>query len=269
MRVFVTGASGRIAAAVVPELLSADHEVTGLARSDQAAATMKARGAQVRRGDLDDLEGLAAAAREADGVIHLAFKHDEQRAGDLAGAVAADLRALEAIGDALEGSGKPLVATNATGALALAGHQGQLTEDDGRPGGLRIDAENFVVSLAEKEVRSSVVRLPPTVHSDGRFGFASDLVEIARAKQVSGYVGDGENCWPSADTRDVASLYRLALESGAPGSRLHAVAEEGIALSEIAGLIGRRLGVPAASIAAEDSDEHFGYLKKGSSISVQ
>jgi len=260
MRVFVTGASGHIASAVIPELLSAGHAVIGLARSDGAAAAVRSLGADVRRGDLDDLDGLSAAVREADGVIHLAFKHEDQRAGDLASAVAADLRAIEAMGVALKGSDRPFVGTCATGALILAGFHGQLTERDVRPGGPRIDAENTVVALAEQGVRSSVVRLPPTVHSLGRFGFVSGLIAIARATGVAGYLGDGTNRWPSADTRDVGHLYRLALESAPAGSRLHAVTEEGIALRDIAAVIGRRLGVPVAAIAAEDAERHFGFL---------
>ncbi len=260
MRVFVTGASGHIASAVIPELLSAGHTVTGLARSDRAAAVVQSRGADVRRGDLDDLDGLSAAVREADGVIHLAFKHEEQHAGDLAGAVAADLRAIETMAAALKGSDKPLVGTSATGALILAGFQGQLTEHDVRPGGPRIDAENTMVALAEQRVRSSVVRLPPTVHSLGRFGFISGLIAIARATGVAGYLGDGNNRWPSADTRDVGRLYRLALESAPAGSRLHAVAEEGIALRDIATVIGRHLAVPIAPVAGEDAEQHFGHL---------
>ncbi len=260
MRVFVTGASGHIASAVIPELLSAGHAVIGLARSDGAAAAVRSLGADVRRGDLDDLDGLSAAVREADGVIHLAFKHEDQRAGDLASAVAADLRAIEAMGVALKGSDRPFVGTCATGALILAGFHGQLTERDVRPGGPRIDAENTVVALAEQGVRSSVVRLPPTVHSLGRFGFVSGLIAIARATGVAGYLGDGTNRWPSADTRDVGRLYRLALESAPAGSRLHAVTEEGIALRDIAAVIGRRLGVPVAAIAAEDAERHFGFL---------
>ncbi len=260
MRVFVTGASGHIASAVIPELLSAGHAVTGLARSDRAAAAVQSLGADVRRGDLDYLDGLSTAVHGADGVIHLAFKHEEQHSGDLAGAVAADLRAIETMGAALKGSDKPLVGTCATGALILAGFQGQLTEHDVRPGGPRIDAENTVIALAEQGVRSSVVRLPPTVHSHGRYGFVSDLIAIARTTGVAGYLGDGKNRWPSADTRDVGRLYRLALESAPAGSRLHAVAEEGITLRDIATVIGRRLGIPIAPVAAENAEQHFGHL---------
>ena len=260
MRVFVTGASGHIASAVIPELLAAGHTVVGLARSDRGAAAVQSLGADVRRGDLDDLEGLSAAVREADGVIHLAFKHEEQRSGDLAGAAAADLRAIETMGVALEGSDRAFVGTCATGALALAGFRGQLTEHDVMPGGPRIDAENTVIAFAEQGVRSSVVRLPPTVHRLGSYGFVSGLIAIARATGVAGYQGDGNNRWPSADTHDVGRLYRLALESAPAGARLHAVAEEGIALRDIATVIGRRLGVPAAPVADENTGQHFGYL---------
>ena len=259
MRVFVTGASGHIASAVIPELLSAGHAVTGLARSDHAAAAVRSLGADVRRGDLDDLDGLSTAAHDADGVIHLAFKHEQQNWGDLAGAVAADLRAIEAMGAALKGSDKPFVGTGATLALILAGFRGQLTEHDVRPGGPRIDAENTVIALAEQGVRSSVVRLP-NVHGPGSLGFISGLIAIARATGVSGYLDDGNNRWPSADTRDVGRLYSLALDAAPAGSRLHAVAEEGIALRDVASVIARRLGVPMAPVPAEHAERHFGHL---------
>lgn len=258
MRVLVTGASGHIAGAVIPELLAAGHTVTGLARSDRAAETVRSLGAEVRRGDLTDLDGLGAAAAGSDGVIHLAFPHDGQYGGDLAAAAAIDLRAIEAMGAALAGSNRPFVGTNATGALALAGFVGLLTEHDVRPAGPRVEAENVVIALAGQEVRASVVRLPPTVHSGGRFGFVSGLVELAHASGVAGYAGDGTNVWPSADTRDVATLYRLALESAAPGARLHAVADEGIALRDIATVIGRHLQVPVTPVGAVEA--HFGPL---------
>jgi len=261
MRVFVTGASGNVAASVIPELVSAGHAVIGLARSDRSAAVVSSLGAEVRRGDLDELDGLSRAVRESDGVIHLAFKHEEMRSGELASAAAADLRAIETMGAALNGSDKPFVGTGATLGLIMAGFRGQLTERDGWPGGPRIDAENRVLALAEQGVRSSVIRLPPTVHSRGRHGsFISGLIAIARATGVASYVGDGTNRWPSADTRDVGRLYRLALESAPAGSRLHAVAEEGITLRDTAEAIGRRLSLSVASIAAEDIGRHFGFL---------
>lgn len=260
MRVFVTGASGHVASAVIPELLAGGHAVVGLARAESSAATVRALGAEVRRGDLDDLDGLAEAAGEADGVIHLAFKHDEQNAGNLAGAAAADLRAIEAMGAALLGSGKPFVGTNATGAMVLAGFKGHLTENDTLAGGPRVDAENAVTALSKQGVRSSVVRLPPTVHGDGTYGFVSALIETARTLGRVGYLGDGNNRWPSADSRDVALVYRLALESAPTGTRLHAVAEGGLTLRDIAQTIGRRLAIPVAAVATEDAERHFGNL---------
>ena len=258
MRVLVTGASGHIAGAVIPELLAAGHTVTGLARSDRAAEVVRSLGADVRRGDLNDVDDLRAVAARSDGVIHLAFPYDGQQGGDLAAAAAVDLRAVESMGAALAGSNRPFVGTNATGAMALAGFRGRLTERDVLPGGLRVEAENVLVALADQDVRTSVVRLPPTVHSAGRFGFVSGLIQLATATGVAGYVGDGSNVWPSADTRDVARLYRLALESAAAGSRLHAVAEEGVALRDIAAVLGHHLNVPVRPVTAVE--EHFGHL---------
>jgi nucleoside-diphosphate-sugar epimerase len=217
-------------------------------------------GAVVWQGDLDDLDGLGAAAREADGVIHLAFKHDEQYSGNLAGAIAADLRAIEAMGASLTGTDKPFIGTNATGAMALAGFAGRLTEHDTLPGGGRMDAENTLIAFAGQGVRSSVVGLPPAVHSLGRYSFVSGLIDIARATGISGYLGEGSNRRPATDTRDVARVYRLALEHAATGSRLHAVAEEGITIREIAATIGRLLDVPVAPVATGDAERHFSYL---------
>ncbi|WP_033293824.1 SDR family oxidoreductase [Amycolatopsis jejuensis] len=259
MRVFVTGASGHVGAAVVPELLSAGHEVIGLARSDASAAVLAERGARVRRGDLDDLDGLRAAAAEADGVIHLAFKHDAMMSGDYAGAVAADLIALQVIGEALVGTGKPLVAT--TGTLMLAGLDHVGTEDDVFPSGHRVDAENFVRGLADRGVRSSVVRLPPSVHSAlDKHGFVPNLIRIARSTGVSAYVGDGGNRWPAGHTLDVGRIYRLALDNAPAGTVLHAVGDEGIPFRELAEAIGRLAGVPAASIAPDEAEARFGFL---------
>ncbi|HEX8008248.1 MAG TPA: SDR family oxidoreductase [Trebonia sp.] len=260
MRVFVTGASGHIGSAVVPELLQAGHQVVGLARSDSSAEALAAAGAEVRRGDLDDLGGLREAAGAADGVIHLAFKHDLMGAGDFAGAAAADFAAIKALASALEGTGKPLVISSGT--LMLAGITGRPgTEADPAPGGPRSDAENFVIGLAERGVRSSAVRLPPIVHSSlDHHGFAHILIGIARQAGVSGYVGDGANRWPSVHTLDAARVYRLALENAPAGSRLHAVADEGIPFRDIAAAIGRGAGVPVASIPASDAAERFLFL---------
>jgi nucleoside-diphosphate-sugar epimerase len=262
MRVFVTGASGHIGSAVVPELLQAGHQVVGLARSDGSAEAVAAAGAEVRRGDLDDLDGLREAAGAADGVIHLAFKHDEMRSGNFPSAIAADLAAVQALAAALEGTGKPLVTTSGTLMLTMAGITGRPgTEADFAPGGPRVDAENFVVALAGRGVRSSVVRLPPITHSSlDHHGFAHVLIGIARQTGVSGYVGDGSNRWPSVHTLDAARVYRLALESAPAGSRLHAVADEGIPFRDIAAAIGRGAGVPTASISPSDAGEHFSFL---------
>jgi nucleoside-diphosphate-sugar epimerase len=261
MRVFITGASGHIGSAVVPELLEAGHEVVGLARSDRSAAVIGAAGAAVHRGDLDDLEGLQEAARQADGVIHLAFKHEWMRTGDYAGAIAADRAAIDAIGEALEGTGKRLVTTSGTLMLTLAGIEGRAgTEADAIETGPRVDAENAVIAMAQRGVRSAVVRLPPLVHSDlDHHGFGPTLIGIARDTGVSGYPGDGSNRWPAVHTRDAATLYRLAIESAPAGTRLHAVADAGVPLREIAEAIGRKLDLPTASIAAEEM-AHFTFL---------
>lgn len=261
MRVFVTGASGHIGSPVVRELLAAGHQVIGLARSDQSAAAITAAGAEALRGDLDDTTLLRDTAAAADGVIHLAFKHDAMQSGDMAGAIDADMLAVDAFAAALDGSGKPLVIT--TGTLQLAGaNLGRAgTEDDVIPSGPRVDAENKVIGLADRNVRSSVVRLPPTVHSSlDHHGFIPMLIATARAKGVSGYVGEGASRWPAGHTLDAAHLYRLAVESAPAGTRLHAVGDEGIPYREIAEAIGRNLGVPAASIPADEAMAHFGFL---------
>ncbi len=261
MRVFVTGASGHIGSAVIPELLGAGHEVVGLARSDKSALTLTAAGAKVQRGDLDDLGSLRESCAAADGVIHLAFKHEAMRAGDMAAAVEADLRAVEAMGGVLAGTGKPLVTASGTLLLALAGLGRAGTEADVLQGGPRIDAENAVVAFAERGVRSSVVRLPPTVHSSlDHHGFVPTLIAIARSKGSSAYVADGSSRWPAGHTLDVARLFRLALEAAPACSRLHAVGDEGVPFRAIAGAIGRHLDVPVVSITPEDADAQLSFL---------
>jgi nucleoside-diphosphate-sugar epimerase len=262
MRVFVTGASGHIGSALIPELLENGHQVVGLARSDRSAAALEAAGAEAYRGDLDDFDCLYEAAKSADGVVHLAFKHEAMASGDYLSAITADLKAIEAMGAALEGSGKPFVGTGGTLMLARAGITGRAgTEDDVLTDGPRVEAENTVIGLAERGVRSSYVRLSPIVHSSlDHHGFAHVLIAIARDKGVAGYVGDGANRWPAVHTLDAARLYRLALESAPAGSRLHGVADEGIPFRDIAAVIGSRLGVPLASVDPQDAGEHFGFL---------
>jgi nucleoside-diphosphate-sugar epimerase len=259
MRVFVTGASGHIASAIIPELITVGHDVVGLARSESAAAAVTALGATPRRGDLDDLDVLRESAADADGVIHLAFKHEQMRSGDYAAAVAADLAVVHALGDALAGTSKPLVA--ASGTLMLA-HLGRLgTEQDvGAPGG-RTENENAVVGLADRGVRSSAVRIPPITHSTlDRHGFARTLIAIAERTGVAGYAGDGGNRWPAGHTIDVGRLFCRALEYAQAGTRWHAVGDEGIPMREIARSIGDHLGLPSASIPADRLEGHFGFL---------
>ena len=261
MRVFVTGASGHIGSPVVRELLGAGHRVIGLARSDQSAAAITAAGAEAIRGDLDDTGLLHDTATAVDGVIHLAFKHEAMQSGDYGNAITADMLAVDAFADALSGSGKPLVGTSGTLLLAGLNLGRACTEADMVDSGPRVDAENKVIGLADRNVRSSVIRLPPTVHSDlDHHGFIPTLIAIAREKGVAGYVGDGANRWPAGHTLDAVHLYRLAVEAAPAGSRLHAVGDEGIPFREIAAAISRNLDVPTASIPADEAAGHFGFL---------
>jgi nucleoside-diphosphate-sugar epimerase len=261
MRVFVTGASGHIGSAVVPELIAAGHDVAALARSDAAAAEVTALGASPVRGDLAGLNGLREAAAASDGVIHLAFNHEQMRSGNFEGAVAMELAVVGILGEALAHSGKPLVA--ASGTLLLAGlglDRPGTEEDEATPGG-RADAELAVLGLAERGIRSSVVRIAPITHSElDRHGFARVLIGTARQAGVAGYPGDGDNRWPAGHTLDVGRLFRLALEEAPAGTRWHAAGDEGIPVREIAQSIGRHLGVPTASIPAEQLPAHFGVL---------
>jgi len=267
MRVFVTGASGWIGSAVVPALIGAGHQVVGLARSDASAAALAAAGATVHRGTLDDLASLRAVAAASDGVIHLAFKHDLAFSGGFQDAADADRRAIETFGEALAGSDRPFVI--ASGTLGLA--PGRVaTEQDGRGpdaamaslGGaeMRMANAQTTLSFASRGIRSSVVRLAPTVHGAGDHGFMAALVGIARNKGVSGYIGDGSNRWPAVHQHDAAHLFRLALESAPAGAVLHAVAEEGVPIRVIAAVIGHHLHLPVASISPEEANAHFGFL---------
>ncbi|WP_031049386.1 SDR family oxidoreductase [Streptomyces sp. NRRL F-5650] len=267
MRVFVTGASGWIGSAVVPELIGAGHQVVGLARSDASAEALAAAGAGVVRGTLDDLDVLRGAAAASDGVVHLAFKHDIAFSGDFKGAGEADRRAVEVIGEALAGSGRPF--TIASGTPAIPGHVA--TERDGHDPDLaaaargeaphvRAATAELTLSLAARGVRSSVVRLAPTNHGEGDNGFVPALIGIARDKGVSGYVGDGSNRWSAAHRLDSAHLFRLALEKAPAGSTLHAVAEEGVPVRVLAEVIGRQLGLPVVSVPAAEAEAHFSWL---------
>ena len=261
MRVFITGASGHIGLPVTEELLGAGHEVVGLARSDDSAARIEAAGATVRRGDLDDLDGLKAAASDADGVIHLAFKHDLMATGQVEGAIAADMAATEAFGDALAGTDKPFVNTSGTLMLAMLDLGRTGTEEDRSPGGHRADVENATLALADRGVRSSVVRLSPLVHSDlDHHGFGPTLIGIARDKGFAGYPGEGANRWPAVHTRDAARLYRLAVERAPAGQVLHGVGDDGVPLREIAAAIGRGTNLPVQSVAEHDIPAYFGFL---------
>jgi nucleoside-diphosphate-sugar epimerase len=261
MRVFVTGASGHIGLPVVQELVGAGHGVVGLARSDDSAAKIEAAGATARRGDLDDLDGLAAAAGEADGVIHLAFKHDLMATGDMEGAIGADMAATRAFGDALAGTDKAFVNTSGTLMLAMMDLGRTGTEDDRSPGGHRADVENATLALADRGVRSAVVRLSPLVHSDvDKHGFGPILIGIAREKGFAGYPSEGTNRWPAVHTLDAASLYRHAVESAPAGQVLHGVGDEGIPLREIAAAIGRGTGLEARSIPEAEVPDYFSYL---------
>jgi nucleoside-diphosphate-sugar epimerase len=268
MRVFVTGASGWIGSAVVPELLGAGHEVIGLARSEASADALTAAGAEVHRGTLDDLDRLRDAAEASDGVIHLAFKHDIAFSGDFQGAADADRRAVEALGETLAGSERPFLI--ASGTLGVA--PGRVaSEQDGHGSNPALTAwgsgprtrwatGELVLSLAARGVRSSIVRLPPTNHGEGDNGFIATLIAIARARGVSAYVGEGANRWPAVHRLDSAHLFALALEQAPAGSTLHAVADEGVPIREVAEVIGRHLEIPVASISAEEAGEHFTWL---------
>ena len=257
MNVFVTGATGFIGSAVVRELLTNGHQVLGLARSDVAADSLKAIGASVHRGTLEHLDSLRSGAAATDGVIHTAFIHnfaEYARAADI------DRLAIETLGEVLAGSDRPLVVS--TG-LAGLGRDRALTEDDGKDNpssrGGRV-SEEAALALASRGVRVSVVRLPPTVHGEGDRGFVPALISIARTKGQSAYPGDGSNRWSAVHRLDAARLYRLALETAAAGTRLHAIADEGIPLRDIASAIGRRLDIPVVGMPVERVREHFDWL---------
>jgi nucleoside-diphosphate-sugar epimerase len=251
MRVFVTGASGHIGSAVVPELIQGGHEVVGLARSDASAAAVKAMGAEVRRGDLFDPAGLREAAADADAVIHLAFDHATMIAGDFPSAAATDMAVVQAFGEALDGTGKTLIGVGLT-------HTGDPERDAAIDANPRSAVAQAIAGFTERGVRAILVAIPPVTHStQDRHGFIPLLIKIARDTGVSAYVDEGANRWAAGHTLDVASLYRLALEKAPAGAQLYAAAEEGITVREIAEAIGRHLGIPAVSIAAGQAADHF------------
>lgn len=255
MKVFVTGATGLVGSAVVPELIGAGHTVVGLARSDASAARLADAGAEVLRGELGDLDALRRGASEADGVIHLAFVHDFANFG---ASIEADARAITALGDALVGTSKPLVTT--AGLLGLPPDR-VATEDDVPTYAPRL-SESTTLPYADRGVRAASVRLAPSVHGEAdRHGFVPVLIGIARERGVSAYVGDGSSCWPGVHVRDAATLYRLAVESAPAGAVLHGAGEEGVPTRAIAEVIGRRLGVPVVSVEpGAAAEEHFGWI---------
>lgn len=270
MRVFVTGGTGHSGSYIIAELIAAGHEVTGLARSDTAAAALSALGAKVRRGSLEDLDGLKEAAADSDGVIHVAHRQDLLPSGGIDAVTAAELPVILAYGDALAGTGKPLVAA---GSMASPGNLGRpaTEEDPALPsadeyrGTLRFRnaVETAVVDLAESGVRSSIVRLPTIAHSTtDRGGFLPRLIALAQEKGFAGYPGDGENLWGAVHIRDAAALFRLALEKSPAGRYWHAVEDGGIPFREIAGAIGSRLGLPTVSVPADVLmlPGYFGFL---------
>ncbi len=255
MRVFVTGATGWVGSAVVRELLAAGHQVLGLARSDAGAAALVATGAAVHRGSLEDLESLRSGAAAADGVIHTAFIHDWSQ---FTASIETDRKAVESTARALEGSNKPFLIASGTMMIAALGRLGVETDVPPNPDGPRVASETIVVGAAG--VRGAVVRLPPTVHGTGEHGFIARLVEMARKNGTAAYIGDGANRWPAVHRLDAARVFVRGLEKAAPGSRLHAVAEEGVPMRAIAETIGQGLGLPVRSMTREEAHGAFDFL---------
>jgi nucleoside-diphosphate-sugar epimerase len=257
MRIFLTGATGFIGSAIVPELINAGHQVLGLTRSEAGAKSLLAAGAEVHRGDLEDLESLRSGAARSDAVIHTAFIHDFSKFKENC---EIDRRAIEALGDALAGSNRPLIVTSGTGGLG----PGRVATEDMdallHPAMPRV-SEQTGLAQGSRGVNVSVVRLPQ-VHDTVKQGLITYALQIAREKGVSAYIGDGKNRWPAAHVLDVAHLYKLAIEKHEAGSRYHAVAEEGVSMRKIAEVLGRGLKVPVVSLSAEEAPGHFGWLAR-------
>jgi nucleoside-diphosphate-sugar epimerase len=270
VHIFLTGGTGHSGSYLIPELIAAGHEVTGLSRSDAAAAALSAHGAKVRRGDLEDLDGLKEAAADSDGVIHLAHRQELLPSGGMDAVAAAELPVMLAYGEALAGTGKPLVVAGSIGSSGQLGRPATeqdpaLSVGEEHKGTLRVRnvVEIAVIDLAERGVRSSVVRIANIAHgTTDRAGFLPMLIALAKAKGFAGYPGDGANLWNAVHIRDVAPLFRLALEKGPAGSYWHAVGDEGIPLRAIAEAIGSRLGLPAVSVPVDELmvPGHFGFL---------